>query len=75
MAPECLKIGGNKASLKLKELHDFFKVKLKVKEGKLGGTNPKNSVCDTKGQSISKCPFGVFKPSKKSTKFLPGFLP
>ena len=54
VAPECLKIGGNKASLKLKELHDFFKVKLKVKEGKLGGTNPKNSVCDTKGQSISK---------------------
>ena len=28
-----------------------------------------------KGQSISKCPFGVFKSSKKPTKFFPGFLP
>jgi hypothetical protein len=28
-----------------------------------------------KGQSISKCPFGVIKSPKKSTKFLPGFLP
>jgi hypothetical protein len=26
----------------------------------------------TKGQLISKCPFGVFK---KPTKFFPGFLP
>ena len=26
----------------------------------------------TKGQL---CPFGVFKSSKKTTKFLPGFLP
>ena len=30
----------------------------------------------TKGQLISKCPFGVFKSSKKkTTKFFPGFLP
>ena len=28
-----------------------------------------------KGQLISKCPFGVFKSSKKPTKFFPGFLP
>ena len=29
-----------------------------------------------KGQLISKCPFGVFKSSKKKpTKILPGFLP
>ena len=33
--------------------------------------------CDyfAKGQLISKCPFGVFKSSKKTTKFLKGFLP
>ena len=29
----------------------------------------------TKGQLISKCPFGVFKSLKKPTKFFPGFLP
>ena len=29
----------------------------------------------TKGQLISKCPFGVFKSSKKPSKFFPGFLP
>ena len=29
----------------------------------------------TKGQLISKCPFGVFKSPKKPTKFFPGFLP
>ena len=29
----------------------------------------------SKGQLISKCPFGVFKSPKKSTKFFPGFLP
>ena len=28
-----------------------------------------------KGQLILKCPFGVFKSPKKSTKFFPGFLP
>ena len=28
-----------------------------------------------KGQLISKCPFGVFKSSKKPTKIFPGFLP
>ena len=28
-----------------------------------------------KGQLILKCPFGVFKSSKKPTKFFPGFLP
>ena len=28
-----------------------------------------------KGQLISKCPFGVFKSTKKPTKFLQGFLP
>ena len=28
-----------------------------------------------KGQLISKCPFGVFKSSKKPMKFFPGFLP
>ena len=31
--------------------------------------------CQTKGQLISKCPFGVFKSTKKSTKLLSGFLP
>ena len=30
---------------------------------------------DSKGQLILKCPFGVFKSSKKPTKFFPGFLP
>ena len=29
----------------------------------------------TKGHLISKCPFGVFKSSKKTMKFFPGFLP
>ena len=29
----------------------------------------------TKGQLISKCPFGVFKSPKKPTIFVPGFLP
>jgi len=29
----------------------------------------------TKGQLISKCPFGVKTSSKKPTKFFPGFLP
>ena len=29
----------------------------------------------TKGQLISKCPFGVIKPTKKTMKFLEGFLP
>ena len=29
----------------------------------------------TKGQLISKCPFGGFKSSKKPTKSFPGFLP
>ena len=28
-----------------------------------------------KGQLISKCPFGVFKSSKKQMKFFRGFLP
>ena len=28
-----------------------------------------------KGQVISKCPFGVFKSSKKPMKIFPGFLP
>ena len=30
---------------------------------------------DTKGQLISKSPFGVFKSPKKHTKFFQGFLP
>ena len=29
----------------------------------------------SKGQLISKCPFGVFKSPKKPTNFFPGFLP
>ena len=29
----------------------------------------------SKGQLISKCPFGVFKSPKKTTKFFPVFLP
>ena len=28
----------------------------------------------SKGQLISKCPFGVFKSPQKTTKFFPGFL-
>jgi hypothetical protein len=31
--------------------------------------------CRAKGQLISKCPFGVFKSPKKTTKFFPEFLP
>ena len=34
-----------------------------------------NEIVATKGQLILKCPFGVFKSSKKPTKFVPGFLP
>ena len=30
---------------------------------------------DSKGQLISKCPFGVFKSPKKTMDFFPGFLP
>ena len=30
---------------------------------------------DSKGHLISKCPFGVFKSPKKTTKFFPGFQP
>ena len=30
---------------------------------------------NAKGHLISKCPFGVFKSSKKPTKICPGFLP
>ena len=37
------------------------------------------SICEasltTKGQLMSKCPFGVFKSPKKTTKIFPGFLP
>ena len=29
----------------------------------------------SKGQLISKCPFGVFKSPKRPTKYFPGFLP
>jgi dynactin 1 len=29
----------------------------------------------SKGQLILKCPFGVFKSTKKPTKYFPGFLP
>ena len=33
-------------------------------------------ICNvSKGQLISKCPFGVFKSPKKPTKCFPGFLP
>ena len=32
-------------------------------------------VASTKGQLISKCPFGVFKSSKKRKNKFPGFLP
>ena len=28
-----------------------------------------NSIYSIKGQLISKCPFGIFKPTKKPTKF------
>ena len=34
-----------------------------------------NNVKGTKGQLISKCPFGVFKSPKKPTKVCQGFLP
>ena len=30
---------------------------------------------NTKGQLISKCPFGIFKSSKKPMKLFLGFLP
>ena len=35
--------------------------------------SPKRNI--DKGQLILKCPFGVFKSSKKPMKFVPGFLP
>ena len=35
----------------------------------------KTAEIGSKGQLISKCPFGVFKSTKKPTKFFPGFLP
>ena len=31
--------------------------------------------CGVKGLLISKCPCGVFKPTKKPTNFFKGFLP
>ena len=34
-----------------------------------------NNLIPAKGQLILKCPFGVFKSSKKPTKKIPGFLP
>ena len=34
-----------------------------------------NKLIPAKGKLILKCPFGVFKSSKKPTKFFPGFLP
>ena len=37
--------------------------------------NDKPKLETTKGQLISKCPFGVKTSSKKPTKFFPGFLP
>ena len=37
--------------------------------------NLKKKAALTKGQLISKCPFGVFKSPKKPTKNLSGFLP
>jgi hypothetical protein len=33
------------------------------------------ALVDTKGELISKCPFGVFKSPKKTGIFFPGFLP
>jgi hypothetical protein len=33
------------------------------------------SVFSSKGQLISKCPFGVFKSPKKPLNFFPGLLP
>ena len=35
----------------------------------------KKNLTISKGQLISKCPFGVFKSPKKCTNFFPGFLP
>jgi hypothetical protein len=42
-----------------------FKLKAKLMPKTIGGS---------KGQLISKCPFGVKTSSKKPTKFFPGFL-
>ena len=38
-------------------------------------TNTVRKTLFFKGQLISKCPFGVFKSSQKTTDFFPGFLP
>ena len=35
----------------------------------------KIALLNLKGQLILKCPFGVFKSSKKTTNFFPGLLP
>ena len=32
-------------------------------------------IISIKGQLILKCPFGILKSPKKTTKFFPGFLP
>ena len=37
--------------------------------------NQSSHSLEAKGQLISKCPFGVKTSSKKTTKFLPRFLP
>ena len=41
----------------------------------LAGSGVSLATAALKGQLISKCPFGVFKLTKKPTKFFQGFLP
>ena len=56
-------------------------LKFKIKTNGLRHYNLNASLCSydfvssAKGQLISKCPFGVFKSSKKPMKFFPGLLP
>ena len=62
-------------------LHQLTQVKgvgIAINRFALRNLRPRNQIMFlfyTNGQFILKCPFGVFKSSKKKTKFFPGFLP
>ena len=56
-------------------IHSNCEFGVKIFDVKNAGRRSENLVGYAKGQLISKCPFGVFKSAKISTKFFPGFLP
>ena len=54
--------------IETKSFIDFIKKKTNFAIGEI-------TAVYIKGQLILKCPFGVFKSSKKNNDFFPGFLP